>query len=536
MTTKPKSRNFRIRRSAPSESMSRGAPGRTAEDGFGDRPFPGSAKAERPATGGSDRIAEIRQEGLTGRQLRMARRLAQKHGLEPASDFDAVRLLRANGIDPFDRANLIKLVSAKKEAANAPPASTPPKSAAKPTPNLPQKVDTEVKNLPGAPAPKSSVGLHELERIQRDIAKRRRRKTAFLAARLFAFVLAPTALAWMYYAFVATPIFATKSEFIVQQAEAQAAAPGLLGGTALAASQDSIMVQDFLKSREAMLRLDADHDFRTHFSDPSIDWFQRVEADASNEALYAHYQDSVRIGFDPTEGVIRMEVSALSPEASRVFSEALIGYAEERVDSVTERMREDQMQGARESFDEAEAKMIESQERVLTLQQQLGVVDPASETSALMSQIGTFEVQLAEKRLQLQQLLDNAQPNQARVSGVQGDIDRLEDLISDLRAQLTVEDRSAGSLASVSAQLRMAEVDLETRTMIMQEALQHMEAARIEAMRQVRFLSISVAPIPPDEPTYPKVLENTLIAFFVLAGIYLLLSITVAVLRDQVSN
>ena len=36
----------------------------------------------------------IRREGLTGRQLRMARRVAQKHGLAPTSDFDAVRLLR----------------------------------------------------------------------------------------------------------------------------------------------------------------------------------------------------------------------------------------------------------------------------------------------------------------------------------------------------------------------------------------------------------------------------------------------------------
>ena len=47
-------------------------------------------------------IAEIRREGLTGRQLRMARRLAQKQGLTPSSDFDAVRQLREMGIDPFD--------------------------------------------------------------------------------------------------------------------------------------------------------------------------------------------------------------------------------------------------------------------------------------------------------------------------------------------------------------------------------------------------------------------------------------------------
>ena len=82
----------------------------------------------------------------------------------------------------------------------------------------------------------------------------------------------------------------------------------------------------------------------------------------------------------------------------------------------------------------------------------------------------------------------------------------------------------------------MAEVDLETRTMIMQESLQQMEAARIEAMRQVRFLSLGVAPIPPDVPTTPKVFENTLITLLVFSAIYLLVSLTTAVLREQVSG
>ena len=172
----------------------------------------------------------------------------------------------------------------------------------------------------------------------------------------------------------------------------------------------------------------------------------------------------------------------------------------------------------------------------MDLQEKLGVVDPASETTALMTQIGTFEPQLQEKRLQLQQLLDNSRPNQARLAGVEGDIRRLEDLITGLRQQLTQADSTQGSLASISAQLRMAEVDLETRTMIMQESLQLMEAARIEAMRQVRFLSLGTAPIPPDVPTTPKVFENTLIAFLLFSAIYLLVSLTTAVLREQVSG
>lgn len=44
-------------------------------------------------------IDAIRQEGLTGRQLRMARRVAQKNGLAVTSDFDAVRQCVGTG-DP----------------------------------------------------------------------------------------------------------------------------------------------------------------------------------------------------------------------------------------------------------------------------------------------------------------------------------------------------------------------------------------------------------------------------------------------------
>ena len=529
--------------------MTLGAP---ADDGFGNQAFPGSTKAEADAKADS-KIAEIQREGLTGRQLRMARRLAQKHGMKPNSDFDAVRLLREQGIDPFDRSNMIELVHNKEQSSSKPEGAEGAEAAAagaagtgvvkKATAvprkaGLPQKVEQPPKNLPGEHIPQNGpLGLHEVERIQRDIVRRRRKNLVLLAARLGAFVFLPTFLCMFYFAFWATSSYATKSEFIVQQAEVTAGGAGLLGGTAMATSQDSILVQDFLTSRGALQRLDEEFGYREHFSDPSIDSLQRVPADASNEDLYAHYKKHVKVGYDPTEGVLRMEVSALTPEMSKIFSEALIGYAEERVDAITERKRADQMRGANETFQAAEEKMVEAQNTVLALQEQMGILDPQSETAGLMNQINTLEVQLTEKRLALSQLLDNQQPNQARVAGLEGDISRLEALIADLRSNLTVADGdSEASLASVTARLRIAEVDLETRTMMMQESLQQLEAARIEANRQVRFLSVGVTPVPPDEPTYPKVFENTLIAFFIFGAIYLLISVTTAILREQVSS
>lgn len=172
---------------------------------------------------------------------------------------------------------------------------------------------------------------------------------------------------------------------------------------------------------------------------------------------------------------------------------------------------------------------------MLNLQVQMGILDPASESAALMQQINTFEVQLGEKKLALRQLLDNQRPNQARVAGLEGDIERLESLIAELRSQLTVEG-SEESLASISARLSMAETDLEARTLIMQEALQLMEKSRVEADRQSRYLTVDVYPIPPDQPTSPQVFENTLIAFFIFGAVYLLISVTVSILREQVSG
>ena len=67
-------------------------------------------------------------------------------------------------------------------------------------------------------------------------------------------------------------------------------------------------------------------------------------------------------------------------------------------------------------------------------------------------------------------------------------------------------------------------------------AAAQMESARIEANKQVRYLSLSVAPVSPDEATYPKAFQNTLVAFLIFSGIYLMLSLTASILREQVST
>jgi capsular polysaccharide transport system permease protein len=552
MTTKPKVNKFRIRRAAPlmtvAQPLRLGGPeplGRDMPESgmLATGPTPrsgafGGPIVDSPAMVAADTDMDaIRQEGLTGRQLRMARRVAQKHGLAVTSDFDAVRQLRAAGIDPFQRSNILELVvpTNPNDDLGVGPGDPMPQGRIQ----LPQTVPQGPRNLPSTErATPADRRANEIMKIQQDIARRRRRKMALLMSRLAMFVFLPTLFVGWYFFAMATPMYATKSEFVIQKAEASAAAGlgGLFQGTSMATQQDSTTVQSYLTSRAAMARLDADHGFRDHFSAADIDPIQRLAADATAEQTYKVYLRHVVISYDPTEGILKMEVIAGDPATSQEFSEALIAYAEEQVDQMTLRPREDSMAGAQANYEAAEARRAEALAAWLKIQEDVQQIDPIGETSARTAQISTLEAQRQQLELELQTRLNVRRPNEAQVSSLRSQIDGIETLIAQLRTEMTDDTISGSSLAAKNTELRTAEENYTFQTLQVQSALTQMEAAQIEASRQVRYLSVGVEPVAPDEATYPRAFENTLLAFLVFAGIYLMISLTASILREQVTS
>ncbi|WP_420003468.1 capsule biosynthesis protein [Arenibacterium sp. LLYu02] len=529
---------------APSSASSRSAP--PPPPPLRDAPLGKPAATEittaAEAIGPVD-IEEIKREGLTGRQLRLARRVAQKHDLPATSDYDAVRLLRQRGIDPFQRSNMLELVVPQSAKASV-PAPTSPTSRAM-TPPMPQTMPAPRSGgavppqIPGGDALSPAERRNrEIRSIQRDITRRRRRKMSLLGARIGAFVMIPTLIAGFYYYEVATPMYSSHSEFLVLKADSAGASGfgGLLSGTQFATSQDSIAVQAYLQSKEAMNRLDEEIGFRAHFTQDWIDPIQRLDPDASNDDAYTIYERNVKIGYDPTEGVVRMDVSAADPSVAAEFSRRLITYAQEKVNHLSEQKRADQVGDAEQALALAEQQRRDAQGELVRLQQQGSVLDPEGVIASLRGQINTFELQLQQKKLELAALKDNSRPNQAKVEGTAADIKRLEVLIDDLNKRMTDASQGDNSLASLSVQIQMAQADLATRDMMLQSALQQVEQTRMEANRQVRYLTTAVEPVPADSPSYPRSFENTILAFLIFSGIYLMCALTASILREQVST
>lgn len=515
MSTKPKAMKYRVARQSATGTAAVAVD--MAGDGAPDTPPENAAQIP-------DAAAAAPQP--TRRQLRIARRIAQKHGLSPATDDEAVRMLQERGIDPFSNAQIVDLT--KIDAGG--------KAGGDPQVKLPQ---TQVKRggLPSKNVLGAEQREYEIRKIQRDIARRRQIKLGLLFARLAMFVFLPTLIAGYYFYSVATPLYSSKSEFLILNAEGGGSSGGFGGliPSQFATGQDAIATQSYLQSMDAMIRLDRDLGFRDQFSAEGVDPIQRLPADASLEKTYKAYKRHIKLGYDQTEGVIRMEVTSPDPTMSLHYSEALIDYAEERVDHLSQEKREDAVKTAVESLDEAKAERRLAQERLVKLQEG-SFLDPEGQIGGIRSLISQAEQEIQTKEVALQTQLNNPSPNRARVQSLQAEIAILRDQLAKQNARLTEAQAGATSLAAQTAEIRMAESDVATADLILQAALETKRTSEIEASRQVRYLSVSVQPIIAQDPSYPKAFEDTLLAFVIFSGIYLMLSLTVAVLKEQVSS
>ncbi len=457
-------------------------------------------------------------------------RRAKSMGLNARDGDHAIALLRDRGIDIFTAQDSLLDVAHSEAADQA-------EAAESSTPNA-AFIATEAPAASKAPMTPAERE-REIAEIQRGLVRRRRRRLQLLMLRLLLFVGLPTYVVGHYYYNVASDMYETESAFVIQTSDSGGGAGGGLGslfsGTGFATSQDSIVVQDYLRSREAFLRLVDDLGYDQLFRDPGIDPLQRLDPNASLDEAYGLYKRYTTIGYDPSEGVIRMRVVATTPEASQAISEALVGYAEQRVDGLSSDARGDRLTDAEARYAAAQDEMLAAQQRVIDLQQQRGVLSADAEITSQMSIINAMELELERKRLSLGEILDNETPNEVRVSALQREIARTAERIDELRTAMTESTEGNVSLSRISGELRIAESDLATRQAILQQALQQLQGAQAEAGKQVRYLSLGVAPVAPATATYPKKFEDTALAFLIFASLYIVVSLTVAVLREQVS-
>ncbi|MEM7056638.1 MAG: hypothetical protein AAF557_03550 [Pseudomonadota bacterium] len=385
-----------------------------------------------------------------------------------------------------------------------------------------------------------ALRAERVEAIRRDLVRRRRRKGGGMLVKLLLFVVVPTlAVAWFLW-FQASDMYKSETTFQVRGAEAAATGPSgifgaLLGGGGGSSLFDPVAVQTYITSRDLLVRLDADHAWIAHFQDPDLDFWHRLPADASFEDAFDSYQSMVSVSYDPTEGILEMELVAADTESARRFSRAIIGYAEEMVDSLSDRIREDALRDSEQYVAEAEAEWKAAQAALAKAQELNKIFSVEGEVAQKTTLIGTLEAELLVLEAKLTNLRQVASEADPRIQRLRTQVSTKKDQIADLRASIAGGSADQETLAELNASMMSARLNVETAMLKLTSSVQQRDAARTNASRQHRYLEVVAQPSLPDRANYPKKPEMTALAFLGFLGFYIIASLTLSLIREQAS-
>jgi capsular polysaccharide transport system permease protein len=229
----------------------------------------------------------------------------------------------------------------------------------------------------------------------RTIAKRRR-STFF--AKFAAFVLLPTLLTTAYVFWYATPRYVSEAQIAYQSNDPTlaAASSGLLatimGSTSLNMSQ---VMEAFLTSPALLATLDKEFDLRRHYSDPKVDWLDRMPAGAPAEKFLTYFNRRVSVS-QQFGGYLVVDVEAFDPQLAKRVCDAMIRETDRMVSGMMDRARNDAVGLAETELKRTEDRLRNANVEMTKFRNLHGDVNITGSSNTLDTVIGGLESQLSQ--------------------------------------------------------------------------------------------------------------------------------------------
>lgn len=285
-------------------------------------------------------------------------------------------------------------------------------------------------------------------------------------------------------------------------------------------------------SRDALHALDKDLKVVENYSSSKIDLISRFAAldwDDSFEAFYQYFQRKLSMQVDSSSSISTLSVRAFSPEIAHNVNQRLVELAEELVNKLNERGRQDMIQYALHEVRQAENEAKTAAIALAAYRNENLVIDPEKQSTIPLQQVGRLEEELLANRAQLAQLQLLAKDNPQ--------IPPLKQRISLLEREIQNEThRVAGGKTSLAGKAKdyqrlLLERDFADKALA--SALSSLEQARNEAQRKQLYIERIVQPSFPDKATEPRRFKMVVAVFLCGLIAWGVLSMLIAGIKEH---
>jgi len=348
-------------------------------------------------------------------------------------------------------------------------------------------------------------------------------------------VLIPTIVATLYYGLLASDVYISESSFVVRSPDKPSTGGFgvLLKSAGFSNSSDEVFAaQDYIRSRDALRAINRKDEFEDSYTAPGISFVDRFNPTGmrgSFEDLYRYFTNKVDVNYDSSTSITKLSVRAFNAQDAFRFNEQLLELAEQTVNRLNERGRQDLIGFAQAEVDRAKLKSQAAASTLAAFRNRAGVVDPEKQAAVQLQMVSKLQDELIANRTQLTEIKRYAPQNPQ--------VDSLQTRIVSLQRQINEETGKVagnrGSLAGTAAQFQRLSLESQFADKQLAAAMTSLTDAQNEARRKQAYVERIVHPNRPDEPLEPKRARgilSTLILGLVAWGI---LSMLLAGIREH---
>ncbi len=348
----------------------------------------------------------------------------------------------------------------------------------------------------------------------------------------FALVIVATALVIIYYGFLASPRFATETQFVVKESGNQTEITGLASlGAVSSSTKDSLLIKAFIESRAMAEQLDQAIALRAHYESDRIDRLSRLPRDATSEEYLKYYQKHVLVYHDETSDIIRVEVQAFDPDYSLAMAKALLTVSEEFINDLGDKMAQEQLDYAQDEVERAHDLLKNWQRKLMGFQQKNRLYNPEQEGGAILEGVSGLQVELIKAQARLKELAAIMRDGSPEVKAQENLIQSLEQQLAEERTRLTQD--SHNGFNKINMDFKEIALSSELATDLYKSTLVSLDSVRSQALQKLKHLLIVEPPMLAQEAKYPRRLYNIATWFAVLLLIYLVGRLLVSVIEEH---
>lgn len=337
---------------------------------------------------------------------------------------------------------------------------------------------------------------------------------------------------FIYFGFIASPRYATESQFVVKESGAQTELTGLASlGAVSSSTRDSLIIKAFIESRVMAQALDEAVNLRSHYGNSDVDLLSRLPANATAEEFLDYYQRRVTVTHDETSDIILVEVQAFSPEFALEAGEALLRISEAFINELGQKMAQEQLSYAQTEVERAHGILENWQKRLVEFQEENRLFSPEREGSAILEGVGALQVELIKAQAKLKELSAVLRDDSPEIRAQKNLITSLQQQLKEERAKLTQD--AEGGFNKINMSFKEIALGSELATDLYKSTLATLENTRSQALQKLKHLLIVEAPQLPEEPKYPRRIYNIVTWIVCLTLIYLIGRLLVTVIKEH---